>query len=146
MSPPINIGKQKIPNLETYFPDAAFACGGITSFLQEKMTCDFQNLYSGDEGYIVRCKQCGHYQVAFISTMLTLTENDFLFFCEQVHYKAQHAHEMGNNHSKMVMIGTPSTDVQLILTPIELIRLHKMVEQATDEITVQDMLMLFQKV
>lgn len=107
------------------------------------MACDFQSLYYGEEGYVVRCKQCGHYQIAFVSTMLTLTEPDFDIFCRQVGYKAAQSYSNMNQDSKIIMIATPSQDVHLILTPAELSRLHKTLEEADTEIKAQELLCLF---
>ncbi|MGE9311896.1 DUF6686 family protein [Niabella sp. CJ426] len=107
------------------------------------MACDFQSLYYGEEGYVVRCKQCGHYQVAFISTMLTLNEADFYIFCKQVKYKVLQSYSNVNQDSKIIIIATPSQDVSLILTPGELTRLHKTLEEADSEIKTQELLCLF---
>lgn len=107
------------------------------------MSCDFQSLYYGEEGYVVRCKQCAHYQVAFISTMLTLSEADFYLFYKQVKNKVFQSYSDINQDAKIIMIGTPSQDVHLILTPIELMRLYKIMEEADSEIKVQELLCLF---
>jgi len=107
------------------------------------MTCDFQSLYYGEEGYVVRCRQCGHYQVAFISTMLTLNEADFFVFCKQVKYRALQSYSHVNQDSKIIMIATPSQEVQLILTPGELVMLYKALEEADSEKKAQELLCLF---
>lgn len=107
------------------------------------MACDFQSLYCGDEGYIVRCKQCGHYQVAFVTTMLTLQDVDFDIFKKQIHYKAIQAYSQVNRDAKIVMVSTPSKDVYLILTPGELHRLHEILEYADNEMKAQELLQLF---
>ncbi|MCH5600525.1 DUF6686 family protein [Niabella ginsengisoli] len=109
------------------------------------MACDFQSLYYGEDGYVVRCKQCGHYQVAFVSTMLTLSEADFYVFCKQVNYKAAQSYSNVNHDSKIIMIATPSQDVHLILTPSELSRLQKTLEAADNEIKAQELLCLFKE-
>lgn len=107
------------------------------------MACDFQSLYYGEEGYVVRCKQCGHYQIAFISTMLTLNEMDFGIFCKQVKYKALQSYSHINHDSKIIMVSTSTPDVNLILTPKELARLYKVMEEADSEIKAQELLCLF---
>ncbi len=109
------------------------------------MSCDFQSLYYGEDGYVVRCRQCGHYQVAFVSTMLTLVEADFHVFCEQVKYKALQSYSHVNPDSKIIMLATPSQDVHLILTPSELIRLSRALEEADNEIKAQELLCLFKQ-
>ena len=41
--------------------------------------CGFQYRYNGEDGYAVRCKKCGNYQIAFASFMLTLSPSEFRF-------------------------------------------------------------------
>lgn len=107
------------------------------------MSCDFESLYYGEEGYVVRCKQCGHYQVAFISTMLTLHEEAFKDFYRQVKCKALQAYSNINQDSKIIIIPTPSRDVQVILTPLELMRLYHVMEEADTELKTREMFYLF---
>ncbi|MFT4095132.1 MAG: hypothetical protein QM640_15990 [Niabella sp.] len=107
------------------------------------MSCDFQSLYYGEEGYIVRCKRCGHFQIAFISTMLTLNEEDFAMFYKQVTCKASQSYSNINQDSKIIMLGTPSREVHIILTPVELTRLYRIMEAADSEIKAQELLCLF---
>ncbi|GAB3414210.1 DUF6686 family protein [Niabella aquatica] len=109
------------------------------------MSCDFQSLYCGEDGYVVRCRQCGHYQVAFISTMLTFSEADFYVFCKQAKDKALQSYDHVNPDSKIIMIATPSQDVYLILTPSELLRLYRALEEADSEIKAQELLCLFKQ-
>lgn len=107
------------------------------------MACEFQSLYYGEDGYIVRCNQCGHYQLAFISTMLVLQEADFYIFCKQVKYKASQLYSDVSRHSKIIMVATPSQDVHLVLTPFELERLYRALEEADSELKALELLYLF---
>ena len=107
------------------------------------MSCDFRSLYCGDNGYVVRCMQCNHYQIAFLSTMLTLKEQEFKGFCQQVRYKAEECLGNANPRSKIIMIGTPSQSVHLILTTTELKQLHQILEEADCEMRTLELLELF---
>jgi hypothetical protein len=40
--------------------------------------CNFQSLYMNDDGYVVRCKECGPYQLGFSSALLTLLKKNFM--------------------------------------------------------------------
>lgn len=107
------------------------------------MSCDFQSLYYGQDGYVVRCKECGHYQLAFVSTLITCSKADFRVLCEQVSYKAAQSYPHINKDAKIIMITTPCPDVHLILTPTELLRLNKVLEEADTEKKVQELMCLF---
>ncbi len=69
--------------------------------------CEFQSLYFGDDGYVVRCKQCGNYQAGFISTMLTLTENDFYALCKIVRLKNTEPVNLPG-YCKSIILPTPA--------------------------------------
>lgn len=107
------------------------------------MSCDFQFLCYCDEGYIVRCKQCRHYQIAFISTLITVDEANFTVFCSHVRNKAAHNYAYINRDAKIIIIPTSASDVNLLLTPNELSRLYGMLEEADNEIKMQELLGLF---
>lgn len=92
---------------------------------------------------MVRCRQCGHYQIAFISTMLTLEDADFESFCRHVSYKSRHALSSLNQDAKIIMVATPTPGVHLILTPGEFKALEEMLEAADSESKAQALLCLF---
>lgn len=106
-------------------------------------SCNFEFLYSGEEGYVVKCIQCNHYQVAFGTTMLTLDEEAYAVFYRQIKYRALEFYSPEAYHSKCVIIATPDQHVHLILTPIELNRLYYMMGQADNESKALGMLQLF---
>lgn len=107
------------------------------------MTCEFQSLYFGDEGYVVRCKQCGHYQVAFMSIILTLTENDFIAFCSIVKSKSVEMDEVMPEHCKCVVIRTPAEGICFLLTRNEASRFSVMLEEADTEAKTLSLIKLF---
>ena len=51
--------------------------------------CQFRELYRGEEGYIIRCAACKHYQILFSGVVLSLNEPEYAKFssvaaaCEQ---------------------------------------------------------------
>ncbi|MEO5890765.1 MAG: DUF6686 family protein [Ferruginibacter sp.] len=105
--------------------------------------CEFQSLYFDEDGYVVRCKQCGHYQVAFISTMLTLTETDFHEFCKLVKNKWYNSDESSPDCSKAVILKTPAQGVFIMLTRSEAGRFCEILEQADSEARALTMINLF---
>ena len=105
--------------------------------------CHFDSLYYGDDGYVVRCKQCGHYQVAFISTMLTLTENNFQALCKIVQHKCIEADYCFAENSKSVIIQTASEGMYLLLTSGEVKRFNYILEEADNEEKALSLISLF---
>ena len=96
--------------------------------------CEFQSLYFDDDGYIMRCKQCGFYQVAFISTMLTLAEADFQALRKMARQKFYAADPTSSDHSKTFILKTSSHGFYLLLTRNETGRFCDILEGADNEV------------
>ena len=107
------------------------------------MMCEFQSLYFNDDGYVVRCKQCGVYQVAFISIMLTLTESDFEAFCKMVKHKCNEEDCSFIEHTKNVVIPTPCYGIYILLTRVEAQKFNGILEDADNEAKALSMINLF---
>jgi hypothetical protein len=105
--------------------------------------CEFQSLYFNNDGYVVRCKQCGHYQIAFGSTMLTLVKKDFEAICKMVKYKSSEKDSSFSEHSKCVVIPTPSYGLHMLLTKNEANRFNEILEEADNEAKALCLLSLF---
>lgn len=105
--------------------------------------CEFQSLYFGEDGYVVRCDKCGHYQLAFASTMLTMTKEDFATLCHTVKIKMNEANEYYHDSAKCIVIPAASKSTCLLLTKKEAQRLHEILEAADTEEKVQAMMRLF---
>ncbi|WP_152268609.1 DUF6686 family protein [Agriterribacter humi] len=95
--------------------------------------CGFQYLYNGEDGYVVRCKNCGHYQIAFASFMLTLSQSEFQSFCELVKYKCNEPGYSLTEYSKSIILQTPAQGVFILLTKNEDSRLYQILEEADNE-------------
>ncbi|MES2777867.1 MAG: DUF6686 family protein [Bacteroidota bacterium] len=108
--------------------------------------CEFESLYYGDDGYVVRCKHCGHYQVAFISTMLSLNERNFQALYTLVQQKCQEADYSFTEHSKTVILKTPCDGVFIMLTRNEARRFSEILEEADNEAKSLALIRLFNTV
>lgn len=95
--------------------------------------CGFHYLYNGEDGYVVRCRECGHYQLAFASVMLTLTEDEFRLFGKLVKYKYDSTHETLTESSKSIVLPTPAPGISVLLTKNEAARLCAILEEADNE-------------
>lgn len=107
------------------------------------MYCHYQSLYYNDDGYVVRCKDCNHYQIAFSSTMLTLNDAEFKAFCNQVKNKCCEADFSLAKNSKSVVLQTPSHCICIILTRNEALRFYEILEEADNEARALSLLNLF---
>lgn len=105
--------------------------------------CQFKNCYAGSNGYIVRCEDCQHLQVAFGTTVLTLNEYDFLAFMGIVAYKKANHIPVYAPDMRSIVLPTPSSTVHLIFSERELNDLHTMLQEADNEIKAQQLIGLF---
>ena len=107
------------------------------------MSCEFQSFYFADDGYVVYCKNCGHYQVAFMCICLTLTKEDYAAFRKLV---AMHHNQPDYSFSeccKNIIIKTPAEGISFILTKNETKRLNEILEEADTEEKTLALLHLF---
>lgn len=107
--------------------------------------CEFQSLYFADDGYVVRCGKCGHYQLAFASSMLNMTEDEYKNICRAVKIKAAEPDHYNNPSAKCVVIPTASKSTCLLLTRAEAARLQEILEDADTEEKALAMLSLFRQ-
>ena len=107
------------------------------------MSCEFQSLYFGDDGYVVRCKQCGHYQLAYMCICITLNETDYRAFCKIVNRKYEEAAYHFAEHSKCITIQTPAEGICFLLTRAEAKRFTEILEEADTEAKAQSLISLF---
>jgi len=95
------------------------------------MSCEYQSLYRGNDGYVVRCKHCGSYQLAFAGIMLLLEEYDFQAFSRIVTCRCSEcSHHQQETNLKNVVIETPAEGIWFLLTQAEAQRLQLMLSTA----------------
>lgn len=107
------------------------------------MTCNYVTLYNGANGYIVRCTACNTFQFAFLSTMLTMEEEDYLLFKKQVEKKMRENMFTGDANCKNIWLKTQHRGVDMLLTPKELTELNEILESADTEQRTSELLELF---
>lgn len=105
--------------------------------------CAFQSLYYSDDGYVVQCKDCGHYQLGFGTMMLSLSRNDFTTLRKIVKCKYQETNIACTENARNIVIPTPSQSSCLLLTREESDRFHEILEAADTEEKAQEMIALF---
>ncbi|MFT3845619.1 MAG: hypothetical protein QM725_11235 [Lacibacter sp.] len=107
------------------------------------MSCSYNTLYIGPEGYVVRCKECGHYRVAFISTELTLSEDSFQEFFRKVAHFAGMYNAANSSNVKSISIATFADGIHLLLTSKEVQQLFLMLDTADNEMKATELMNLF---
>jgi hypothetical protein len=106
------------------------------------MACSFQSLYFADDAYVVRCKECNHYQLGYLSVMLTLSDAAYRDF-RQVVYTRKKENSGLAPHCKNQVIQTPGKGVCLLFTPLEIRRLYDILDEADTEERVLALIGLF---
>lgn len=106
--------------------------------------CNFQTFYSNNDGYVIRCKDCGNYQVAYLSTLLTLTPNNFETLRTVVKHKCIADSSLVYDNAKSIVIPTPAKDFKILLTQKEAIQFSTILEEADTEEKTISLLELFQ--
>lgn len=107
--------------------------------------CEFQSLYFSADGYVVRCKECDCYQVAFGSTMFTLAPADFSAFCKMVPGICSLADQPGAENTRCIVIPTPYQGISMLLTRNEAKRFNRILKEAEKEAEVQYLFNLFRQ-
>jgi hypothetical protein len=109
----------------------------------EHLMCNFQSWYFDDNGYVVECKDCNHYQVCFGTTLLTLNEKNYQVFVENLFITKENYCHVNNANLKCVVLPTPASCVSSILTQYELDNLYNMLQEVDTEKKTVQLLQLF---
>ena len=95
--------------------------------------CEFDQLYYEDDGYVIRCRNCGNFHVGFTSVMLTLNEHDFNVFCKLVRTEVLALAGSVYEKPKFIVIRTPSANIRMLLSVKETSRLNDILTEADNE-------------
>lgn len=110
--------------------------------------CDLQKLAFTEHGYVVRCVECGHYQMGFGTTMLTLNNDDFNSLFNTVTLRLNTLSEKDSYFSeetKSVLVTTPLPSCCFVLTRNELQALFEIMDKADNEARALSLFELFEK-
>lgn len=107
------------------------------------MNCEFQSLYCGDDGYVVCCKNCGYYQLAFQSILLNLSQAEFNALHDILQYKCENYFYPDANNIKNILVQTPGPQVLILLTLKEAKCFLNMLEEADSEAKALSLISMF---
>jgi hypothetical protein len=105
--------------------------------------CNFHTLYFGNEGYIVQCRYCGHYQVGFGTVVLQLEPADYMHLHHVIMQRQPAWYDEQSSDVKSILLQTPCNSTSLLLTPRELQALRYIFSEAENEATALSMMRLF---
>ena len=104
--------------------------------------CTYQELYRGEEGYVIRCNGCNRYQALYGNVVLSMTEEEFQKFTQVV--AVYQADCVIASASEEVPVPTARQGVHLLLNRQKITQLHAMLQGADAEAQTQRLLQLFQ--
>ena len=107
------------------------------------MSCNYQTLFFSEDGFVARCKSCGHYHVAFMSFMFVLPEAAFHELYRETAWRVQCKDAGFAETSKSVMIPTHIKSAFIMLTRKELEVFFVMLEEADNECRALQLISLF---
>lgn len=94
--------------------------------------CNYKNLASSEWGYVVRCNSCNHFHAAFGTSVLRLSNDEFLSFVDEVKSKLELHEDIHNRKIKAIAIETAHKNVGLIYTYNELQKFFSILAEARD--------------
>lgn len=98
--------------------------------------CKQKILSHNENGYVALCSKCSHFQIAFISTVLTLTEQQFSDFASQVSNQLHYNERQKDENHKTFCIHTFSINTRLILSLNKLRKLVSLLDKANSSLQV----------
>ena len=88
--------------------------------------CQYHSLYSGDQGYVVRCEQCGQYQWAFGTTLQQSSPVAFARLRKEVMHLVDQIQLDTCRRKKQFLVQIGHATTRLILIAPELEKFHTM--------------------
>lgn len=96
--------------------------------------CNFKTLFHSEHGCAVKCRKCGHIQLAFGTTAMALTVEQFDQFLETIKdLRELHQHTMFPNQ-KCVNIPTAAKGLVLVYSLSDLELLNKMLDKVREKL------------
>ncbi len=103
--------------------------------------CKQKILSHNENGYVALCSKCSHFLIAFISTIITLTEEQFSEFATQVSNQLHFSEKQTDENHKTFCVHTFSVNTRLILSLNELRKLVYLLNEANASIEVNKLLL-----
>lgn len=95
--------------------------------------CIYQQLYAGEEGYVVRCRECSYYQIGFGTTVININKSEMEAFRGMITHQLENPNTALNDEAKAAWLPTPYDGFSMILSFKELRMLNAMLSAAETE-------------
>ncbi len=92
--------------------------------------CDYKVLSHNENGYIILCDSCSHYQLTFGTKAITIEPENFKDFFEQVTAIKNNTDCNGFEKQKRISLNIFSKFILMVLTYSELICLYELLDEA----------------
>lgn len=104
--------------------------------------CDFISLSTRDEGFILRCRSCGCYQLGFSTLLLSLNEADFNKLAGYIGHLASNRMQENEWENRQLLVPTPHIGVNMLLSKEQILALSELMAEADNEQIAQSMMTL----
>ncbi|ANH83301.1 hypothetical protein A8C56_22015 [Niabella ginsenosidivorans] len=105
--------------------------------------CTFKTLYYEEDGYLIFCSECMHFQLAFQTSLLTLAARDLHILHALVKENYEYHCFEPVPYRKNIYIPTPLEGYGMILDQAELAQLFHLLETAEVNYKAESLLELF---
>lgn len=105
--------------------------------------CNFKTLYYEENGYLIVCEACNHFQLAFLSNLQTLSSWQLHILHKQVKQNVAHYGDIINGTQKCIYLPGPQEGCGMILNRKELQALFELLETAEVNYKAEQLLELF---
>ena len=102
--------------------------------------CDFNNLHANENGFILRCRQCGYYQIGFAGMMLLVNQEDYEKFSLMIEHISENQPMPENSDCRQLVIPTPYFGVNMLLSKTQINALQQLIFRADSEQVAQSMM------
>jgi len=92
--------------------------------------CNYKILAHSEDGYVILCHSCGHYQLAYGTTAVTFEPANFTRFCKKVSDVKSNTPCTGFEKQKNISLHIYSDCSMLVLNYKELLQLHSLLSEA----------------
>lgn len=92
--------------------------------------CKYKPLHYNRHGYIVRCKSCSHFQIAFGNIAVTADEQEFECLTNSVYNFCEKNNIQSCPHFRNISIKTPASNVMLLFNNEEIKQFKELLQEA----------------
>jgi hypothetical protein len=101
--------------------------------------CSYRTLYYNENhGYVICCNVCSRLQLGFGCVLINFYRDEFRKFCRVIAEIVESYEGIAQSTSKTITIPTPAEQLFLYLSGKEINILHAMIEEADNNLAVQD--------